>query len=59
MSEYNDRRLPPVPHQQIAEWKEVGWGVWEEVPTFVGRNRLRRVYQLSKAGQKTQTKVIS
>ena len=52
MTEYNDRRLPPVPHQQIAEWIGAGWRVWEETPTFTGRNKLSRVYLLSKGGER-------
>jgi hypothetical protein len=53
MTEYNDGRLPPVPHQQIDEWIGAGWGVWEETPTFTGCNKLSRVYILSKGGERS------
>ena len=52
MSEYEDGRLPLVPHTQIAEWIGTGWRVWEENPTFTACNKLSRVYRNSKGDEK-------
>ena len=52
MTEYNDRRLPPIPHQHLDSWIGAGWKVWEQAPTFTGCNKLSRVFLLSRGGER-------